>query len=141
MKNKIHIARRFQDAQAESARIQTMLKLERLLWESGKKYVAGIDEAGRGPLAGPVVAAAVVFPENIEIHGIDDSKSLTEKQPQGDHIDQVNAVLHEMPMMVERLLDKALQAAHSEQQRKPAKSRNKRQKDAEANTSQKPESR
>jgi capsule polysaccharide export protein KpsE/RkpR len=69
------------------------------------------------------------------------AKSLTEKQPEGDHIDQLNAVLHEMPVMVERLLDKALQAAHSEQQRKPAKSRNKRQKDAEANTSQKPESR
>jgi ribonuclease HII len=41
------------------------------------QYIAGVDEAGRGPLAGPVVAAAVVFPEDIWIPGIDDSKKLT----------------------------------------------------------------
>jgi ribonuclease HII len=44
--------------------------------------VAGIDEAGRGPIAGPVVAAAVVFPSNVRIEGLKDSKKLTEKQRQ-----------------------------------------------------------
>jgi len=42
--------------------------------------VAGIDEAGRGPLAGPVVSAAVILPENADLHGIDDSKKLTPAQ-------------------------------------------------------------
>ena len=45
----------------ERKRIRKMLQYERNLWNEGKKYVAGLDEAGRGPLAGPVVAAAVVF--------------------------------------------------------------------------------
>jgi len=54
-----------------------MLKYEQKLWRSGKKYIAGIDEAGRGPLAGPVVAAAVLFPQNTIIPGVDDSKKLS----------------------------------------------------------------
>ena len=48
--------------------------------EKGYKYVCGVDEAGRGPLAGPVCAAAVILPENIEIKGLNDSKKLTEKK-------------------------------------------------------------
>lgn len=44
------------------------------------KYIIGIDEAGRGPLAGPVVVAGVIFDENIEILGIDDSKKISEKR-------------------------------------------------------------
>lgn len=44
------------------------------------KLVAGVDEAGRGPLAGPVVAAAVIFPRDLDIPGINDSKKLTEKK-------------------------------------------------------------
>lgn len=46
----------------------------------GFRLVAGIDEAGRGPLAGPVVAAAVILPENFDLTGIDDSKKLSEIQ-------------------------------------------------------------
>jgi len=46
----------------------------------GFRAVAGIDEAGRGPLAGPVVAAAVILPENFDLPGLDDSKKLSEKQ-------------------------------------------------------------
>jgi len=42
--------------------------------------IAGVDEAGRGPLAGPVVAAAVILPENHEINGLADSKKLSEKK-------------------------------------------------------------
>jgi len=51
---------------------------ERTLWKRGRTAVAGIDEAGRGPLAGPVVAAAVVFPPEVWIQGVDDSKALRE---------------------------------------------------------------
>ena len=45
--------------------------------EKGYRVVAGIDEAGRGPLAGPVVSAAVILPESVDIPGVDDSKKLT----------------------------------------------------------------
>jgi ribonuclease HII len=49
-------------------------------WAQGYRSVAGVDEAGRGPLAGPVVAAAVVCPSDVHIDGVDDSKVLTEEQ-------------------------------------------------------------
>lgn len=60
---------------------------QRDMWEFEQKYytqgirlVCGIDEAGRGPLAGPVCAAAVIFPENIDIPGLNDSKKLSDKK-------------------------------------------------------------
>jgi ribonuclease HII len=52
------------------------LDYERILWGAGSKVIAGIDEAGRGPLAGPVVAAAVVFPKGLVIPGVGDSKMI-----------------------------------------------------------------
>ena len=61
----------------ERERIGEMLRHEMRLWDNGIRFVAGVDEAGRGPLAGPVVAAAVVFPRDIFIAGIDDSKKLS----------------------------------------------------------------
>ena len=59
-----------------------MLKYERMLQESGVKYIAGIDEAGRGPLAGPVVVAGVIMPlgDDDIIDGVNDSKKLSEKK-------------------------------------------------------------
>ena len=63
----------------ERKRIRKMLQYERNLWNKDKKYIAGLDEAGRGPLAGPVVAAAVVFYKNPQIPMINDSKKLTEE--------------------------------------------------------------
>lgn len=56
------------------------LSYEQAAIESGFKYVCGVDEAGRGPLAGPVCAAAVILPENCEIEGLNDSKKLSEKK-------------------------------------------------------------
>lgn len=50
------------------------------LWKNGIKYLAGIDEVGRGPLAGPVVAAAVILDPDKKIYKLDDSKKLTEKK-------------------------------------------------------------
>ena len=57
-----------------------MLKYERKLWNSGIVNIAGIDEAGRGPLAGPVVAAAVIFPKGYFNKEIKDSKVLTARK-------------------------------------------------------------
>ncbi len=57
-----------------------MLEYEKKYWDKGIDLVAGIDEAGRGPLAGGVFAAAVVFDKDTVIEGIDDSKKLTEKK-------------------------------------------------------------
>ncbi len=62
---------------AERARVEKMLEFERELWESGTATVAGVDEAGMGPLAGPVVAAAVILPSGLHICGIQDSKQLS----------------------------------------------------------------
>ncbi len=56
------------------------LEYERKLLEKGYKYIAGVDEVGRGPLAGPVVCASVIMPLNDLIDGIDDSKKLSEKK-------------------------------------------------------------
>jgi ribonuclease HII len=61
----------------EWERLQAMSALERPFWDSGR-LVAGVDEAGRGPLAGPCVAAAVIMPPGCLIAGVDDSKKLTE---------------------------------------------------------------
>lgn len=57
-----------------------MKEIEASLYEKGYKLIAGVDEAGRGPLAGPVCAAAVILPEDLVIEGINDSKKLTEKK-------------------------------------------------------------
>lgn len=57
-----------------------MKEIENSLYEKGYINIAGIDEAGRGPLAGPVCAAAVILPKDIEIEGINDSKKLTAKK-------------------------------------------------------------
>ncbi len=54
--------------------------LENELYESGVMSLCGVDEAGRGPLAGPVCAAAVILPRGLEIPGLDDSKKLSEKK-------------------------------------------------------------
>jgi ribonuclease HII len=56
------------------------LKYERKYWKLGLNYIAGIDEAGRGPIAGPVVAASVIFPSDVKIDGINDSKLLSERE-------------------------------------------------------------
>lgn len=57
-----------------------MLEYEKKLYDLGYEFVAGVDEAGRGPLAGPVYAAAVILPKGVIIDGVNDSKKLTEKK-------------------------------------------------------------
>lgn len=57
-----------------------LLKYEKELYEKGYEFICGTDEAGRGPLVGPVVAAAVILPKNYELDGLNDSKQLSEKK-------------------------------------------------------------
>lgn len=57
---------------------ELLIHLEKNLVEKGFKQICGVDEVGRGPLAGPVVAAAVIIPLGIEIQGLDDSKKLSQ---------------------------------------------------------------
>lgn len=57
-----------------------LLKYERELYKNGITLIAGVDEAGRGPLCGPVVAAAVILPKNYHLDGLNDSKQLSEKK-------------------------------------------------------------
>ncbi|MCI5679161.1 MAG: ribonuclease HII [Bacteroidales bacterium] len=64
----------------ELARLEEILTYERGCWEAGYELVAGIDEVGRGPLAGPVVAAAVILPKECKIEGVNDSKKLSAKK-------------------------------------------------------------
>jgi ribonuclease HII len=70
-----------------------LLSLESDLWRKGFRTVGGVDEVGRGPLAGPVVAACVVFPQDFFLPGVNDSKKVTAKKR-------------------ERLFDQILHAAH-----------------------------
>ena len=58
----------------------TMWEIEDSFYAEGVKVICGVDEAGRGPLAGPVCAAAVILPEHLEIPGLTDSKKLTDKK-------------------------------------------------------------
>ena len=64
----------------EEQRLNELKKIDREFYEKGLKLIAGIDEAGRGPLAGPVVVAAVVMPEDSFIEGVNDSKKVSEKK-------------------------------------------------------------
>jgi ribonuclease HII len=63
---------------AEGQRLSRLLSFERPLWEQGIARIAGVDEAGVGPLAGPLVAAAVILPPTLRPRGLDDSKKLDE---------------------------------------------------------------
>ena len=60
----------------EDARLESLLCFEKALWDEGFRNIAGVDEAGMGPLAGPVVAATVILPRGCKISGLDDSKKI-----------------------------------------------------------------
>ena len=62
--------------QSETRRLYRLLQHERELWAEGKTLIAGVDEAGMAPLAGPVVAAAAILPRDFRPRGLDDSKKL-----------------------------------------------------------------
>jgi len=81
--------------QAEQERLQGLLQFEHRFWGQGMARVAGVDEVGRGCLAGPVVAAAVILPQEVDIPGLDDSKKLSPEKREklfGPIVDQARAV-------------------------------------------------
>lgn len=64
----------------ELLRLQEIRKIEEDIYSQGTNYICGIDEAGRGPLAGPVVVASVIMPKDSMIEGVNDSKKISEKK-------------------------------------------------------------
>src|SRR4029079_17269652 len=70
------LKKRYDREREERLRLQAMRHFELGLWRSGVRDIAGVDEVGVGPLAGPVLAAAVMFPPDTTIRGVDDSKRL-----------------------------------------------------------------
>ena len=64
----------------ELQRLTELKKIEQEIYDQGKEYICGIDEAGRGPLAGPVVVASVIMPKDSMIEGVNDSKKVSEKK-------------------------------------------------------------
>jgi ribonuclease HII len=74
------IDRRRKSHRSEGQRLRGILRYERELWAQGIVHVAGVDEAGMSPLAGPVAAGAVIFPPGFRLPGVDDSKKLDAKE-------------------------------------------------------------
>ena len=96
---------------------EDMLAYEKKLWRQGWKLVAGVDEVGRGPLAGPVVAACVILPKNFLLPGVDDSKKLTKikreklfEQIMDDAIDVGIGIVHEKTIDRLNILNASLKA-------------------------------
>jgi len=90
----------------EHQRFDKMCFFEKQLYESGYNLIAGVDEAGRGPLAGPVVAAAVILPKDIFIENLNDSKKLSEKQREEIYLQiQEKAIAYSVGIVDEKTID------------------------------------
>ena len=74
------IRERYRENRAEGQRLHYLLRFEIELWSSGYGLVAGVDEAGMAPLAGPVVAGAVILPQNYKLRGLNDSKKILDPE-------------------------------------------------------------
>jgi ribonuclease HII len=71
-------------AASTKTRPRSLLRFERQLWRQGVQLIAGVDEAGIGPLAGPVVAAAVILPRGYRLRGLNDSKKIGSEKKRED---------------------------------------------------------
>ena len=71
---------RYRSNRAEGQRLHFLLRFEIELWSEGYAFVAGVDEAGMAPLAGPVVAGAVILPQNYKLRGLNDSKKILDPE-------------------------------------------------------------
>ena len=74
------IRARYRSNRSEGQRLHTLLRFEIELWAEGYSLVAGVDEAGMAPLAGPVVAGAVILPQNYKLRGLNDSKKILDAE-------------------------------------------------------------
>lgn len=90
----------------ELLRLTEMKKLEEELYEKGIKLIGGIDEAGRGPLAGPVVVACAVMPQDSMIEGVNDSKKISEKKREKLYEEIIeNAISYEVGIIDQNTID------------------------------------
>lgn len=78
--SKVKTLKKAVNYQKEIDRVKCLYKYENIYYLEAKKLIAGIDEVGRGPLAGPVIAASVILPPNFHINGINDSKKISVKK-------------------------------------------------------------
>jgi ribonuclease HII len=74
------IRERYRENRSEGQRLHFLLRFEIELWNEGFGFVAGVDEAGMAPLAGPVVAGAVILPQNYKLRGLNDSKKILDPE-------------------------------------------------------------
>ena len=91
----------------EVERLKEIKKIEEELYSQGVTSIAGIDEAGRGPLAGPVVVACVVMPRGSMIEGVNDSKKVAEKKREKLYEEIINeAVAYESGIISQEEIDR-----------------------------------
>src|SRR5260370_42700930 len=83
------IRERWRKNRAEGQRLHNLLRFEIDLWAQGFNFIAGVDEAGRAPLAGPVVAAACILPQNYKLRGLNDSKQILDETLRGELAKQI----------------------------------------------------
>lgn len=85
------IRERRRKERSEGQRLRHLLKFERELWTSGITHVAGVDEAGMAPLAGPVIAAAAILPKEWTLRGLDDSKKILDEERREEFAVEIKA--------------------------------------------------
>jgi ribonuclease HII len=83
------IRERYRINRAEGQRLHNLLRFELELWTEGFGFVAGVDEAGMAPLAGPVVAGAVILPQNYKLRGLNDSKKILDPEKRDELAAQI----------------------------------------------------
>lgn len=83
------IRERYRSNRSEGQRLHTLLRFEIDLWSQGFSMVAGVDEAGMAPLAGPVVAGAVILPTNYKLRGLNDSKKILDAETRAELAAQI----------------------------------------------------
>lgn len=83
------IRSRYRSNRSEGQRLHTILRFEIELWSQGYAHVAGVDEAGMAPLAGPVVAGAVILPQNYKLRGLNDSKKILDAEMRQELAEQI----------------------------------------------------
>ena len=82
---------RRKENRSEGQRLRHLLRFEIELWDSGLELIAGVDEAGMAPLAGPVVAAAVILPKNYKLRDLDDSKKILDEDKRDELATRIRA--------------------------------------------------
>lgn len=91
----------------ELLRLKEIRKIEEDIYSQGTEYICGIDEAGRGPLAGPVVVASVIMPKDSMIEGVNDSKKISEKKREKLYEEIIeNAISYSVGIVDEKEIDR-----------------------------------